>query len=139
MSRLGRDLDDSETLIASVRLNDAERLIRSRIRDLDAQITAGTIDVEDVVYVEAEAVLRLVRNPDGYTSEQDGNYSFSIDQTVASGKLTILEDEWSLLGVRLGAFSLRPRIDVPWCEPTREDPFNPGGVHPVHPAVWWGE
>lgn len=138
-SRLGRDLDASETQIASIRLNDAELLIRARIRDLDAQVTAGTIDQGILVMVEADAVLRLVRNPDGYTNEQDGNYSYSIDQSVASGRLSILDEEWTLLGVRRSAFVIAPRVSIPWCEPRRDDPFAPPVHNPVHPAVWWAE
>jgi Phage protein Gp19/Gp15/Gp42 len=47
-------------------------MIKRRIKDLDAQVTAATIDVEDLKQVEAEVVLRLVRNPDGYSTESDG-------------------------------------------------------------------
>ncbi|SIE66885.1 Gp19/Gp15/Gp42 family protein [Mycobacteroides abscessus] len=66
--RLGRSLDASESTMVSTRLADAERLIKARIPDLDAQIVAETIDVEIVKMIEANAVVRLVRNPNASLS-----------------------------------------------------------------------
>src|SRR5690606_10158648 len=63
-----------------------------------------------VVMVECEAVMRLIRNPEGYTQETDGNYSYSIDSRVASGRLSILPEEWALLGYSQGVIVLSPRI-----------------------------
>lgn len=121
--RLGRELDASEAQIVDVRLDDAERLIRLKIADLDSKVTSGVLDIDSVIMVEADAVLRLIRNPDGYLEETDGNYSYSISQQVASGRLEILADEWRLLGVRAGAFVIRPYLSPPinsapypwWC------------------------
>ncbi|GGU45905.1 Gp19/Gp15/Gp42 family protein [Lentzea flava] len=108
--RLGRELDDQEARIVNTRLNDAELLIRSRIPDLDARITSGRLDVMTVRMIEAEAVLRLVRNPSGFASETDGSYSYTLSEQVASGRLEILADEWSLLGIRRGAYVIRPLL-----------------------------
>ena len=63
------------------------------------QIEAEIIDVEDVKQVEAEAVLRLVRNPDGYISESDGTYGYQFSRELASGKLQILPEDWAVLGI----------------------------------------
>jgi hypothetical protein len=109
-ARLGRPLEAGETTIVETRLNDVELLIRSRIPDLDARVANGTLDVEVVIMVEAEAVLRLIRNPEGYTAETDGNYSYQISVKVASGRIDILSSEWALLGVRAGAYVIRPYI-----------------------------
>lgn len=98
-ARLGRTLTTEETALVAVRLADAERMIIRRIPELAGQTEAGQIDVEDVKQVEAEAVLRLVRNPDGYASETDGNYSREFARDITSGKLEILPDEWRTLGV----------------------------------------
>lgn len=93
------DVDDAITALITVRLGDVERMIKRRIKDLDTQVDAGDIDEEDVKQVEAEAVLRLVRNPDGYQSETDGNYTYMLQQDLSSGKLEILPEEWEILGV----------------------------------------
>ena len=80
-----------------------------RIPDLADKITAGDVDEADVIQVEADAVLRLVRNPDGYLSETDGNYTYMFRQDLANGKLEILAVEWETLGVVTGSvFQLVP-------------------------------
>lgn len=109
-ARLGRTLDASETTIVNTRLNDVELIIRNRIPDIDTKVSTGEVDPELVVMVEAESVLRLIRNPEGYTAETDGNYSYQISARVASGQLDVLPSEWALLGVKGGAFTITPKI-----------------------------
>ncbi|MEU1526931.1 Gp19/Gp15/Gp42 family protein [Nocardia rhamnosiphila] len=110
-ARLGRELSPDETTLVTTRLDDAERMIRRRIPDLSEQITAGSIDVEDVKQVEAEAVLRVVRNPEGYRQETDGNYSYMLSAESASGVLDIKPNEWALLGIRTGGmFFIDPSV-----------------------------
>lgn len=97
--------------LISRRLAQVERMILRRVPDLADRITAGDVQLEDVVQVEADAVLRLVRNPEGYVSEQDGAYGYEIRRDLASGKLTILDEEWKLLGwTRSRMFTLDPRF-----------------------------
>lgn len=140
--RLGYEPDPSEAQIIDVRLEDAERLIKAKLPDLDGMILDNEVDRDTVVMIEAEAVLRLIRNPDGFSAETDGNYNYQINSRVASGKLEILEEEWALLGVTRGMFTITPRV----CRPRRR------GRHPQydfcppyyghsheHPAVWWGD
>jgi len=113
-NRWVRELSDEETTLVETRLADAERMIRRRVQDLDAKISAGDIDEEDVKQVEAEAVLRLLRNPEGFTQESDGNYTYQLSQRLASGRLEILDEEWEMLGVpRRGMFVLYPQIVRP--------------------------
>lgn len=141
--RLGRELDESEATIVETRLEDAEMWIRQRISDIELRIAKDVRYEQALVYVEAEAVLRLIRNPDGLQTETDGNYAYTIDQRVASGRLNILAEEWQLLGVRRGVVVLSPKVDVPWCEGELHPqyPFNPPyyGALPEHPAQWWGD
>lgn len=108
--RLGRELTESEATIVNTRLEDAEELIFRRIPDLTQRVEDGKIRERLVVMVECEAVMRLIRNPEGYTQETDGNYSYSIDSRVASGRLAILPEEWALLGYSQGVIVLSPRI-----------------------------
>ena len=67
-ARLGRELSTEETALVAVRLADVERMILRRVPDLAEKITAEDVDEADVVQVEADAVVRLVRNPEGYGS-----------------------------------------------------------------------
>lgn len=112
--RWGRELSPEESALISVRLADVERMILRRIPDLAARITAGTILEADVIQVEADAVLRVVRNPDGYVSETDGDYTYMVSQDASPGRLTILPEEWELLGVTAsGMFVIAPRFEMP--------------------------
>ena len=112
-ARWGRTLTSEETSLVNVRLEDAERLIKRRIPDLDDQITNGDILEEDVVQVEADAVLRIARNPEGYVQETDGNYTYMLDRSMAAGRLEILPAEWEFLGIRLGMVYLTPVLGRP--------------------------
>lgn len=119
--RLGRELSVDEATMVTARLADAELLIRAKIPDLDAQIVAETIDVEIVKMIEANAVVRLVRNPNAYTGETDGNYSYQINWKTATGELEILDNEWALLGISQAMFVIAPLLP-PWLtEPTYTD------------------
>ena len=112
--RLGRPLTEAEQTQAPVLLEDAEILIRARIPDLDDRIADGLLSEAVVVMVEANAVMRVLRNPEGYRQEQDGDYMYSVDPQVASGRLFIADDEWRLLGVSR-AFTIVPYLAPPSC------------------------
>lgn len=113
-ARLGRTLDSSESQIVNARLADAELIIKSRIPDLSTKITDGVITTEEVVMVEADMVLRLIRNPEGYSQETDGNYSYTLHSDIASGRLVVLPHEWALLGIRGGVYTIAPYMKMPW-------------------------
>lgn len=111
--RWARTPTDEEAALIEVRLDDVERMIKRRIPDLDAQVTAGTIAEDDLIQVEADTVLRLVRNPEGYTSETDGNYTYMLQSGLTSGRLDILPEEWVILGIRqTGMFLIIPTAVV---------------------------
>ena len=104
--RWARDLTCDEHKLVDVRLGDAERMLRRRIPKLDELVDSGVVLREDVTQVLADAVLRLVRNPDGYVSETDGNYTYTLQKELASGRLQILDHEWEILGVRASRMSV---------------------------------
>lgn len=107
-ARLGRELDTDEETLVEARLEDAELILRSRIPDMDDKVLDDPIFEKILIMVESEMVLRLVRNPDGYTQETDGNYSYTISRAVAGGLLEVLPGEWALLGVKSGMVVLAP-------------------------------
>lgn len=111
---LARDLDTAETALVNRRLEQVERKIIRRVPDLLEQIADGDLDAADVIDIEAEAVLRLIRNPEGYASESDGTYSYQFNRETASGKLEILAEEWERLGIKPSRmFSIAPNIPAP--------------------------
>lgn len=124
-------IDEALAVVVGTRLNDAELIIRNTIPDLDDRVADSDNYHQIVVMVESDMVLRLIKNPDGYSQESDGNYSYAIYQNVASGRLEVLDDEWDLLqpaGGR-GAFVIRPWIyDDPASQEGAFDPWK--GVPP---------
>lgn len=122
-ARLGRPLSDQEHDLAAVLLADVESLIRARIPDLDDRITDGRIRRELVVMIEANAVVRVLRNPGGYRSETAGDYSYTIDDRAAAGYLTIPDTDWTLLGAGGGAFTIRPAFPRPRPLPPSSRPW----------------
>ncbi|MEH3141771.1 MAG: Gp19/Gp15/Gp42 family protein [Mycobacterium kyogaense] len=102
---LARDLDAAETALVERRLDQVERMILRRIPDLVGQTEAGQIDPDDVRDVGAEAVYRVVRNPDGVYSESDRNYTYTKSAAAADNSLRITPEEWQTLGVRVGRCS----------------------------------
>jgi uncharacterized protein YcaQ len=107
----GRVLTTEETALVERRLAQVERMLVRRIPDLAEQIADGGLDEADVVDIEAETVLRLVRNPEGYASESDGQYSYQFNREAASGKLEILAEEWERLGIKPSRmFSIVPNL-----------------------------
>lgn len=101
-----KPLSTEDSTMVQRRLEQAERLIHKRIPDLEAKISAGEIDVDDVVQVEADAVLRVVRNPDGNVSETDGTYTYQRGYEADPGKLVIRPDEWETLGLKASRMSV---------------------------------
>lgn len=97
------------------RLEQVERMIKRRIPDLAVKVAASPTFKADLVDIEADAVLRLVRNPEGYTSETDGTYTYQLQADLSTGKLQIMDDEWTTLGVnRLSRMSvIVPQVTMP--------------------------
>lgn len=102
-------------LLIERRLEQVERIIRRRIPALDARVLDSPTFEADLIDIEADAVLRLVRNPEGYMSETDGAYTYQLQSDLSVGRLEILDDEWTTLGVnRLSRMSvIVPNLTMP--------------------------
>lgn len=98
--RFFRGLLPEERDLVEARLGDAEGKIRSRISNLDQKILENPDYLSTVVRVCVDAVIRLIRNPEGFVQETDGNYTYMLSQSSAEGRLTILTEEWQDLGIR---------------------------------------
>ena len=114
-ARYHEPLDDALITVVGTRLADAELILKNRIPDLDDRVEASQNYHDIVVMIECEMVLRLIRNPDGFSQESDGNYSYAIYQQVASGRLEVLESEWELLNPpgAGGMFVITPSLPGP--------------------------
>lgn len=54
--------------------------------------------------VQADMVARRLRNPEGYYQESDGQYSYSRDRNVASGRLELTDEDLDFLGIPSDGF-----------------------------------
>lgn len=98
-----------EALIAK-----AEKRLLARVPSIPARIEAGTLDIMLVQGVVEDVVIRLIRNPQGFSSEQAGEFSYRIDRLVASGRIEITDDDVADLlpkAAHRGFGSMR--LDVP--------------------------
>ncbi len=111
--RLGRALSEMEKRQVAAWLADIEGTIRSRIPNLDELIVAGTLLRAVVVKVEAAAIIRVLRNPDGKLTERIDDYSWTRDTSTATGALCLTDEEWAELtpSASSGAFSIRPAYE----------------------------
>ncbi len=108
---LARELTTEETALANRRLEQVERMILRRIPDLAERIEDGLLDEADVRDIEAEAVYRVMRNPEGLYSETDGQYGYQLSREAADNSLRVTADEWNVLGIRPSRmFSIVPNI-----------------------------
>ena len=110
-TRLGRPItDEAEVTQVTAWLGDIEALILARVPDLAARIAEGTLSNGTVVMIEANSVIRKIRNPEGKKNERIDDYSFSLNDANARGDLFLTDDEWDLLIPQSssGAFSTRP-------------------------------
>jgi len=104
-------------------LNDAETKIKVKIPDLEQKVADNELSADLVRMIEAEMVKRVVMNPEGFTQEADGNYSYSISRDVASGLLEVTDEEWAQLGVSTALGILAPKINAPWCHPSADPAY----------------
>ena len=97
-TRLGRPVTSS-TEISQVTawLGDVEALILARISGFAAAVTAGAPAAAVVVMVEANAVIRKIRNPDGKVSENIDDYQYRLNPDAARGDLFLTDEEWAWL------------------------------------------
>lgn len=112
--RWGEEITDTAvTTLITTRLGDVERMIKRRITDLDDRAEDEDY-LADLIQIEADAVLRLARNPEGFLSESDGSYTYMLQQQLTTGRLEILPDEWETLGIIRSTMSvLVPNFAIP--------------------------
>lgn len=75
----------------------ASRLLVSRRPGLRQQIIDGRVDAENATDAVVNACLRVVRNPEGVQSENEGSYLYSLQRDVAGGKLYFTGDDLALI------------------------------------------
>lgn len=109
-------LTSAEDTTATRLLNFASALVRRQVPDLDARIAAGTIEPIVVSTVVAQMVIRVLRNPEGYKSENSADYGYELDASRAAGQVYIAPDELALLAAAPSRVVSFIRM-TPWSTP----------------------
>lgn len=110
-TRLGRPISDAlEVAQVTAWLEDVEAIILSRIPELPVAVTDGRPTLSTVVMVEANAVIRKIKNPDGKVAERVDDYDYRLNENSRKGELFLTDEEWALLTPDGpdGAFTIRP-------------------------------
>jgi DNA-binding PadR family transcriptional regulator len=114
--QLGREITDPlEIDQIKTWIDIADLIVRKRYPNLDQLVKDGVINAESVKLVEALAVARYSRNPEGTTSNSTriDDYQETYGTTNAKATMEILDDEWDLLAPSdtgsEGAFTITPK------------------------------
>lgn len=119
---VGEDLTGDQQ--AAMILDAASALVRAEARRTWTDDSGTLVDVpEQVRTITLEVAARRWRNPEGYTSETDGDYTYRMDDAQASLYLTDIEREM------LAAYR-RPRAGL-WTLPTTRGTPPRGGYWSV--------
>lgn len=89
---VGQEVTNCTTLRA-----DAWRMLKRRIPTLEADIATDADLSAETVRVIATAVLRVLKNPDGLSSESVDDYTYKRDGSAADGVLHFTDDELGAL------------------------------------------
>lgn len=110
-TRLGRPISDPlEVAQVEAWIGDIESLIFARLPGLPAAVIAGVPTSTTVAMVEANAVIRKIKNPDGKVSEGIDDYNYRLNENSRKGELFLTDEEWALLtpGSPDGAWTITP-------------------------------
>lgn len=102
-------------------IDKAERLVRDKVPNLNDRIMAGCPSEETVSDVVVDMVLRLLRNPEGLSSESAGDYSYQRNAATGEGRITLRPDELARLLCNSGQVSSVPVGDNALRYPHRRD------------------
>lgn len=86
-----RPLTVEEAIVAETLIGDIEAWARVVAPRLDARIMADTSGhfTRNVTRILAGAVIRVLKNPQAFRTEQDGSYSYTLDRAISSGELAL--------------------------------------------------
>lgn len=105
-------------------IDKAERLVRDKVPTLDARITAEKLTPGTVGDVVVDMVVRLLRNPEGLSSESAGDYSYQRNQATGEGRLFMRPDEIVRLRGYSGQVTSVPVGDDALRHPYRRPPWR---------------
>lgn len=113
-------LTGQEETNAQTFLDDAWRMLKRRIDGIEDQVADDDDYAAEVVRVIAQAVIRVLKNPDGAKRESIDDHTWENDRTISSGELYFTDAELDDLNIgdmrRGGAYSLDPFAGRDWTD-----------------------
>lgn len=107
-----RPLGADEDAVGATLLDDAWRMLKRAVVNVEAGIDADADYSDEAVRVLASAVLRVLKNPEGKRQESVDDYSYTRDSTQATGTLYFTSEELGALAstrrTRAFSFSVLP-------------------------------
>lgn len=105
------DLTPAQQASAEADLEDGSALLRREVPGLDDGIAAGTVDPILVRKVLRDAVLRVLRNPAGVTTQVVGPESATFSGLAQRAELAFLDSELAMItptteGLSSGGFAI---------------------------------
>lgn len=105
-----RPLTTDEAIVGTTLLEDGWLLLKGRVVDLEDRMDDEADLPAAVKRVLANAVIRVMKNPDGKRQESIDDYSWTRDNAVSAGELYFTDAEMASLipggSVRGGAFTV---------------------------------
>lgn len=94
-----RPLTDEEKLVAQTLIEDVIAWAHLVAPGLQSRLDVDTAGhfTRNVTRILAGVVIRVLKNPQAYRTEQDGSYSYTLDRAISSGELNL--DGASLRGL----------------------------------------
>lgn len=96
-TRSTRAISESQKPWVEAKLGDAWEMLKAKVPGLVERIESEDLSNSLVVAILAEAVIRVLKNPNSVRSTGIDDAQVTIDYTVASGRLYFLDEELALL------------------------------------------
>jgi hypothetical protein len=93
-NRYEGDISVFDPEYVAAQIADAVDFALSRWRaEITSRLASGDLTPNLYKRVIANAVLRVIRNPQGFSNENDGGYGYGLRATVASGDMWFTDDD----------------------------------------------
>jgi hypothetical protein len=93
-NRYEGDISVFDPTYVETQIQDAVDHALSRWRaEITSRLASGELTPNLYKRVIANAVLRVIRNPQGFSNENDGGYGYGLRATVASGDMWFTDDD----------------------------------------------
>ena len=109
---IGYRAEDHEALAITL-IGDAESQLLDRVPQLPQRIANGVVFEQTVTSVVADIVKRVLRNPEGYRSEADGDYNYAYAPgAYTPGEIVITAGDIARLSGNRRAVTVGPGDDA---------------------------